>query len=220
MSDYIPDSDADFFAWLDKLVNYVVESPAALQLVAADVTPLATLRDQFRDSLGYNDTAQATARSTRVAKDNLRANIEEVIRPFVMRLQGTASVTDAQREYLEITVRSTTRTRVAAPTTRPVVTIDTRQRLEHTIAFVDELTPSSRAKPDGVRGCEVWTKVDGAAPTDPSELKYLATDTRTPYVVEFEGAQAGKIAYYMLRWVNTRGETGPWSQTVSATITA
>ena len=59
-----------------------------------------------------------------------------------------------------------------------------------------------------------------APPADPSELKYLATDTRTPYVVDFEGAQGGKPAYYMMRWVSKRGETGPWSQTVSATITA
>lgn len=27
------------------------------------------------------------------------------------------------------------------------------------------------------------------------------------------------VAHYMLRWVNTKGEQGPWSQTVSATIT-
>jgi hypothetical protein len=97
--------------------------------------------------------------------------------------------------------------------------VDTSQRLRHTISFVDELTPNTRGKPDGVSGCEVWVKVGNAAPADPSELKYLATDTRTPYVAEFDGADAGKTAYYMLRWVSTRGETGPWSQTVSGTIT-
>ena len=31
---------------------------------------------------------------------------------------------------------------------------------------------------------------------------------------------ANKVAHYMLRWVNTRGEKGPWSETVSATIGA
>ncbi len=93
------------------------------------------------------------------------------------------------------------------------------ERLRHTIQFVDELT-SSHAKPDGVVGCEVWVKVGDPAPADASALKYLATDTLTPYTVDYDGADAGKIAYYMLRWVNTRGEQGPWSQTVSATIGA
>jgi hypothetical protein len=83
-----------------------------------------------------------------------------------------------------------------------------------------KLTPTSRAKPGGALGCEIWVKVDGPPPTDPSELKYLATDTRSPYLAEYDGAQAAKIAYYMLRWASTRGEQGPWSQTVSATITA
>ena len=220
MSDYIPDSDADFLAWLNNFVNYGNLNLAQLHLVAADFSPFLGLREQFTDALTNNEAAQANARGARVTKDNLRDHIEELIRPFVGRLQGTAGITDEQRENLGITVRSTTRSRVAAPTTRPVVTIDTRQRLEHTIIFVDELTPSSKAKPPGVQGCEIYMKVGGALPAGPSELKYLATDTRTPYVVEFEGTQGGQIAYYMLRWISTRGETGPWSQTVSATITA
>jgi len=33
-------------------------------------------------------------------------------------------------------------------------------------------------------------------------------------------ADAGKTAHYMLRWESARGETGPWSETASATIGA
>jgi hypothetical protein len=85
--------------------------------------------------------------------------------------------------------------------------------------FTDETTPNSKAKPDGVMGCEIWVKVGDPAPTDPEQLQFLGTDTRTPYVAEYSGEDAGKVAHYMLRWVNTKGEQGPWSQTVSATIT-
>ena len=35
-----------------------------------------------------------------------------------------------------------------------------------------------------------------------------------------ESLHGGKTAHYMLRWVKTSGEKGPWSETVSATITA
>ncbi len=42
----------------------------------------------------------------------------------------------------------------------------------------------------------------------------------TPYVAAFDGTDANKVAHYMLRWENTRGETGPWSETASATIGA
>ena len=57
-------------------------------------------------------------------------------------------------------------------------------------------------------------------PVVPSELTFLATDTRTPYVAAFEGSDANKLAHYMLRWEFTAGETGPWSETASATIGA
>ena len=33
-------------------------------------------------------------------------------------------------------------------------------------------------------------------------------------------ADAGQAAHYMLRWLSTRGEAGPWSETASATIGA
>jgi len=44
--------------------------------------------------------------------------------------------------------------------------------------------------------------------------------TRTPAVVEYDGADGGLTAHYMLRWLSTRGEAGPWSETASATIGA
>jgi hypothetical protein len=219
MSDFIPRSDADFSDWLQNFITYASANSAALGLTAADITPVQTATTDFDTARAANDAMQAQARGTRATKDGKRGTTEDLTRTLVARIQTNPSVTDAQRSSLAITVRSGTRTAVGAPDTKPVATVDTSQRLQHTIAFVDELTPASRAKPDGVQGCEIWVKIDGAPPVDPSELKYLATDTRTPYMAEFDGSQAGKTAYYMLRWVSTRGEAGPWSQTVSGTIT-
>jgi hypothetical protein len=109
-----------------------------------------------------------------------------------------------------------------------------------------------RAKPAGVLGAEkiraatVRERVlrsDGPPPVDPGELTFLAVDTCAPYTRDFDGPQGGKPAHYMLRWVNSRGETGPpaldgprrtkfalakrppaagqgWSETATATIGA
>jgi len=219
MADYIPTSDAEFSAWLQNFISAVSGNPATFGLVAADVGLLENAASVFDTTRAANDTAQSAAQAARSQKDAGRTTAEELVRSFVGRIQAHPGVTDANRSLLGITVRSGTRTAVGAPTSRPVGTIDTSQRLQHTVSFVDELTPNSRAKPDGASGCEIWVKVDGPPPADPSELRYLATDTRTPYVAGYDGAQGGKTAHYMLRWVSTRGETGPWSQTVSATIT-
>jgi hypothetical protein len=220
MSDFIPGPDSDFSVWTKNFLTYANANLAALGLVAADLTPITTADVAFNTALATNVSAQSQAQSARISKDGARRDLENFIRPLAARIQTTPTVSNAHRESLQITVRSTARTAVSAPETRPLATIDTRQRLQHTINFVDELTPTSRAKPAGVSGCEIWVKVDGPPPVDPSELKYLATDTRTPYLAHYDGAEGGKIAYYMLRWVSTRAEAGPWSQTVSATITA
>lgn len=55
---------------------------------------------------------------------------------------------------------------------------------------------------------------------DPSELRFLSTVTRTPYVAALAGADVNRVAHYMLRWESTRGEAGPWSDTASASIGA
>jgi hypothetical protein len=219
-TDFIPSTDADLSAWLKNFITYANANLAVLGLVAADVTPLTTATTDFNTARDANEAAQAQAQAARTTKDQKRNAAEDLARALAARVQTTPTVSDAHRESLQITVRSTTRTAVGVPETKPVATVDTSQRLQHTIAFVDELTPTSRAKPAGVSGCEIWVKVDGPPPVDPSELKFLATDTRTPYLAHYDGAEGGKPAYYMLRWVNTRAEAGPWSQTVSATITA
>ena len=218
-NDFLPRPDADFNAWLRNFQTYATANLAPLGLTAADLTALQTAVTGWDAAFNAHTAAQAKAQSARQAKDDSRAEVEALLRPLSGQLQSKTDVTDAHRLALGLTVRSTTRTAASTPTTRPVMQVDTSQRLRHTLSWTDELTPTTRAKPDGVSGCEIFTKVGDPAPVDPEELKYLATDTASPYVVEFDGNKAGKTAYYMLRWVNTRGERGPWSHTVSATIT-
>jgi hypothetical protein len=216
-TNYLPSADADFDIWQQNFYAYVNTHLAELGLTASDLAPLTTAQSAWQNAFSSNIAAQAAALGARQGKDTARDNFESLTRSFVRRVQALPNVTDAARASMNITVAQG-RAPASAPTTRPVVNIDTDQRLRHTINFVDETTPTSKARPDGVMGCEIWNKV-GDAPTGPSQLTYLGTDTRTPYVAEFDETDGGKTAHYMLRWVNTRGEVGPWSQTISATIT-
>jgi hypothetical protein len=62
----------------------------------------------------------------------------------------------------------------------------------------------------------VW--VGPKPPADLKLFRWVALDSATPYLVVHEAANAGKTAYYALRWENTRAEAGPWSDLTSATI--
>ena len=224
MADYIPGSDTEFQAWAANFVTYAQAHLAELGIALPDILPIGAGRADFDTKMAANVTAQQSAQSARQAKDASRDSLESAIRQLVRQLQASGDVDDAERAALGITIPDTIRTTAAGGIdTRPIGMVDTSQRLRHEIRFSDEATPTSRAKPAGVMGCEIWVKVAAtgeAPPADPDELSFVAMDTASPYIVEYDGADGGKTAHYMLRWVKSGGEKGPWSETISATITA
>ena len=119
---------------------------------------------------------------------------------------------------MDITVRNNTHTPVPPPESFPVGTVDFSVRLQHSISFYDQASAHSNAKPEGVTGCEVFLKVDSDAPKSVDEMHFQGTCSASPFVVKFDASKAGKTAYYWLRWVNRKGETGPWSNTISAMV--
>ena len=54
-------------------------------------------------------------------------------------------------------------------------------------------------------------------PVGADGLSFIMLDTASPHTAEYDG---GMTAHYMLRWVKKNGDKGPWSGTVSSTITA
>lgn len=223
-NDYIPGPDGDFHAWQNNFVTYVNGHLADLGLIAGDVADVNTAQATWTTDYPAHTAAQTAARSARQSKDDARGGLEGAIRPLVRRLQASPDVDDGERAAMGITVPDKEASPLGGPpTSRPVVTVDTSQRLQHTIHFTDESSPTRKARPAGVMGAEIWVKVAPAGdppPADPDELTFLAVDTRTPYTTDFDGADAGKTAHYMLRWVSTTGEKGPWSETASATVGA
>jgi hypothetical protein len=65
-----------------------------------------------------------------------------------------------------------------------------------------------------------FTALDSPVPTDPAVLTFLTMTTRPSFRAEFKAGEGGKTAVYMARWVNTRGEKGPWSEVTTATVAA
>ena len=195
-NDYVPGPDPEFHRRQEGFLTYANANKADLGLVTADLTPLNAAQTAWTSAFATSNAAQTAATSANTAKDQSREILEGLLRALTQRLQVSPTVTDAQRQALPIPVRATTRTRASVPTTRPVATVDTRQRLRHEIDFRDETSPRSKAKPDGVSGCEIWVKVGDTPPADPSELAFVALDTGTPYLAEYPGAHAGKKAHY------------------------
>jgi hypothetical protein len=205
--------------FVNTFVNYVAAHAVALGIPTATATDLTDGLTDWSDNLTAHHTAQTNANAARVTKDISRERLEGLVRPAAQMIQANPAVTDEQRAGAGLPIRDAIRTRAAAPTTRPVGQVDTSQRLQHTLSWRDESSPNSKAKPPGVRGAEIWLYIGPTPPSDPSQAHFVALDTASPYLLVHDAADAGKLAHYLLRWVNTRSEAGPWSETVSATIT-
>ena len=220
MSDYIPAPDDEFDTYLrDQFAPYVNTNFAALGLTAADNTSLQGPTSAWGYAWVAQTNAAAALEATTMDKDHKRADVEVVIRRLAMKLQSNPAITDAQKAALGITVRKTTKTSVGVPTSVPVMSrVDTSTRCILRLFFADATTPDTKAKPPGVQGCEVREQIGGTAPTNPETMAFLAIETRAPYRADFEATDVGKAVYFAFRWLNTKGQPGPWSQIYSAMV--
>ena len=218
-TDFIPRSDAEFNLWQTSIITQVQASATTWGILPADVTALVALQTSWIATFAKANNKQNRTPADVQSKNDARDAYEKGLRKFIAQwLTNNAKVPNSERQRMGLTVKTETRTAASVPVSTPVATIDFSVRMQHTIHFADEATPRSKAKPAGVHGCEVWMKVGGDMPKDATGFTYLATDTASPYVATFEGDDTGKTVWYLLRWVNTRGERGPWSTTFSALV--
>ena len=185
MADYIPALDAEFNAWQANFVTYANANLAGLGLVAGDMTPITAAQTTWASTYPahIHITAQASAESARAAKDGARVSYISLLRSLVKRLQASPAVSDAERASLGITVPDPGSAPIGPPKTRPVVSVECGQRLQHTINFTDEATPTRKAKPAGVLGAEIWVNilaVGQPTPTDPTSFNFVALALAIP----------------------------------------
>lgn len=217
------DSDAEFDAFWTAFMAYATPNLAALGITLPNVlwTALLAAKTDWDAKYPAHIAGQATAQSLREAKDVSRDDGDGVLGEFIGVLRANkAQVSNAELEALGLSVYDTIRTPAPVPTTRPVLKVDTSQRQQHTVSWSDETTPTSIRKPDGVHALELHVKIGGTPPATLAECTYVTTDTKTPYLYVFDAGALGQPAHWIGRWVNTRGQAGPISETVTATVVA
>lgn len=215
--DYIPSNDAELIEFARNFQAKTADSPTDFNLTAVENSELNTLIQTFKTDYTENNLQQTAARASRQKKDDSKKLLVPALRKQSQTAQ-TSNITDEQRTELGLTVRDKTKTSVGAPETFPVARIDTKQQLRHIIKFYDSES-ESKGKPAGVRGAQIWIKIGGEPTINEDDYRYLATDTESPYMAAHKAEDVGKQAHYILRWENSKGETGAWSSAVSATIT-
>ena len=214
---FLPDTDAALLAWSLNLSNLITATPTTYGLVAGDATAYSALHTSYASALAACDPGQRS-KSLVATKNAARAALKNSARLLAKRVEGTASVTDAQKIELGLNVRAMP-SPIPAPSNPPALDIVSVTGRTVRVRLHDAADASRRGKPAGVAGATVFSYVGAAAPTDPAAWKFEGNTTRTTIDVVFpDTVAAGAVAWITAFWRNERDLSGPACAPISTNL--
>lgn len=156
-------------------------------------------------------------RSITATKQGTRKTYEKLLRVLVRNLTHNTRITNEERLNMGLIIPSATGTPIPPPATYPGFSIDTSLIRWLSVHFRDRES-TSRGKPKGVHGAEIRWDIRDTPPQNVTDLVNSSFATKTPLSLEFKENQRGKNVWFCLRWENTKGEKGPWSEMTGAII--
>jgi hypothetical protein len=216
--DFIPRKDVDFNQWIINFFTILLQGLTRFGIPQAAYSVVDALRTTWNSKFAIAEAPTTRTKATIREKNVARKNLETSLRAFIREyLTYNSKVTDGDRENLQLPIHKTTRTPVPDPTTKPGFKIDSSVIRQLILFFRDE-DSDSRAKPEGVHGVELRWAILAASPASIDELVHSAFDTHSPFTLTFDEGDRGKAVDLCLRWENTRGVKGPWSEIVMAIV--
>jgi len=219
---YYPKDDHKFEAWV---ANFNTNLPAMLAGLGFPPTfddDLLLKHAAYAASLQTHVAAQAAARAARQEKDADERALIDAVRAAVRQLRANPSFDDAMAVSLGLPIYDKKPTPKRAGTEIPTLKVEIAGPQTHAISFwqMTEEHQEKASRPAWARAMKILRSVvEVGEPCPPIELMgYLASDTAPPYVVMYGHEAVGKDAYYRGAWETPRGEIGPWSPAVRATI--
>lgn len=215
--DFIPKKDADLLIWAQENSALITATPTAFGLTA----PIATA---YAAAVTAYDTALSAARAENhgkvdiITKDEKRRLLVANIRSWARLVQGTPTVTTAQRGQLGLNLRDKPGSPVHAPTLPPVVRV--KQAIGRTMAVeILGAGTAGRAKPKGASSAVVLSYVGATAPADADAYSLQGIVTRANFDIQFPSSvPAGAKVWITAAWVSPRGEMSELSDPISAYV--
>jgi len=216
--------DSEVLPWCENFNTVFDADPTVYGFTAVESNDVDTVVEAYRDAYDIAGVSGRLAvnpggytQPNRAALMSARAAALSVIRPLAVQIQANPGISDEDKLAAGIVPRNFSRTPVLVPETSPVLTFLQAGVGTHLLSFADQLTPSRKTKPFGAIGLQLYRRV-ATAPSSLDELTFHSMFSRNAVLSEFEAPDAGKICTYAARWVGTRGDVGPWSALLMATV--
>jgi hypothetical protein len=218
-NDYLPEKDRDFLGWTKHFLSNLSPIKVRVSFPENEYTKLGTECTDFEQKLEIADNpvtrTSVTVEAKNISRELLRSDLRVDIKAY---LTYNPAVTDDDRKAMGLPVHKTTRTPAKIANRPPDFDVDTSVAGRITIYFFEKNGNHKKAKPEGQHCIEMVWVISDIPPTKWKELIHSTIDTKSPLTLEFENDERGKTLFFALRWENTRGEKGPWSEIQRAII--
>jgi hypothetical protein len=217
--DFIPSAEVKFDIWQNNFIEKTIAVAENLGIPSQAVTAIVSEQEKWQTVLAVAiDPATRTKGAVR-EKQEERKIYESQLRKFIKSyLTYNPLLTDHLRKDMGLPIHKTTRTPAPVATEAPDMDIDTSVIGRLIIHFFEKGGKHKKNKPEGQHGIEIRWMISDTHPNRWDDLTHSEIDTNSPHTLAFENYERGKTIYFALRWENTRGEKGPWSEISSAII--
>jgi hypothetical protein len=217
---FLPTQESALDVWLANFSGLISAAPASYGLSPADAAQIAAaVADWHKAYLVATSPATRTASSV-ADKRGEKQHVVRVVRSFAARIRADESIGDDLKINLGLKLRPRRGEPVPTPAGVPVLAVRRLDIGVHELRAMDGDTRPSRGKPPRVASIMVYRAVGDTPARSPMDADFLTLSTRVAFASTFSHSDHGKTATYFARWINSKGEAGPWSIAMSAPIAA
>ena len=215
---YIPANDPRFMEWVQNLYDESVKGFVKWKIAAPELF-LETPMEDFAAKLAKMSDPNHGKIDT-LEKNTSRKTLEKACRDYVQGfLARNPLVTDVDRERLGISVYDTIPTNISIPKVRPMIKVVYKGAglLELHIAPEADISEDRRAYYGKKIQFDLFHA--DAPPPETRDVLNKGVFTRRkkePFV--FQPEDSAKRMYFCVRYENSKGQAGPWSNIMSAVI--
>lgn len=218
--DYIPPTDEGFRTWAEHFASHLSADPATYMLTPPQAASVQAVVDDYVAKLSVATDEATRTKASIILKDDAKEVATQLCRQYAMLIKENSGISDDDKVNIGVRPINPNREPIDPPTTFPLLSILGNTPGCQTLRYSDSYTPDSAAKPFGATGMQLYVAVTDAEAAPLSEALFQGMHTRNPVAVEFSEPDDGKVATYYARWINAKGEHGPWSLPVSMRIAA
>jgi hypothetical protein len=214
---YFPSQGEQFLRWTQNITAYVQAEAKRMKADTSALRPIQSLCKKYQAAIAKASAPNHGSIDIQ-ERNTIRKALETAIRDFLKaNLLHNPEVSDEDRLTMGIPIYSKKPAPAPVPASFPVVEIDTSHTRQLTLRLRNAET-GKRAKPKGALGAELRWHVGDAPPESVENFSRSMMVTHGSHTFSFDHEQRGKPLYFCLRWQNTRGQNGPWTEIISAVV--